>query len=357
MSIYTSKVPTTSCDPVPVSTMCKANPILPDLRRLWYSAVLAAAALTVVCSPLTAAAQLPGAAYAAATPVANVTTPVLPAESLGADDLIEIMVSYCPELSRTFRVSSDGTLSLPLLHKKLMVAGLTPAQVSVALSQELEQEQILADPTVNISVLEYRSRPVSVVGAVVHPLTFQATGETTLLDALAKADGLSSTAGGNIVVTAKSAGGDQKQVKVIPVRSLIAGADPKLNLRLTGGEEIRVPEADKIFVAGNVRRPGAYPMQSDPETTVIKAIALSEGLDSYSAGTIFIYRRRPSGVERDELKVPLKLIMAHKSPDVALQADDILYVPGSDGKRITSRVLGQLAGFGQAAGTGLLIYK
>ncbi|HEY0758379.1 MAG TPA: polysaccharide biosynthesis/export family protein [Acidisarcina sp.] len=284
----------------------------------------------------------------------------LPAESLGPDDLLEIMVSYCPELSRTFRVSSDGTLALPLLHQRLTVAGLTPSEVATALGGALEQEGVLADPTVNISVLEYRSRPVSVVGAVVHPLTFQATGHTTLLDALTKADGLSPNAGGNIIITSKtpsSSGPAQNVVRIVAAKELIGGSDPKLNLQLNGGEEIRVPEAGKIFVAGNVRRPGMYPMQGDTDTTVVKAIALSEGLDSYSASTVFIYRRRSAGADRDELKVPLKLIMAHKAPDVALMADDILYVPTSDGKRITSRVLNQLAGFGQTAGTGMLIYK
>jgi polysaccharide biosynthesis/export protein len=283
----------------------------------------------------------------------------LPAESLGADDLIELMVSYCPELSRTFRVSSDGSLSLPLLHQKLVVAGLTPTQVAHSLEEALKEEQVLAEPTVNISVLEYRSRPVSVNGAVVHPLTFQATGETTLLDALAKADGLNINAGGNIIVTRKPVPFvvGQSAMQVIRVKDLISGADPQLNIKILGGEEIRVPEAAKIFVAGNVRRPGMYAMQGDTETTVVKAIALSAGLDSYSTNDVFIYRRRASGAERDEVKVPLKLIMAHKSPDVELIADDILYVPSSDGKRLTSRLLNQLAGFGQTAGTGMLIYK
>jgi polysaccharide biosynthesis/export protein len=285
---------------------------------------------------------------------------VLPAESLGADDLLEITVSYCPELSHNFRISSDGTLSLPMLHEKLKVAGLTPIQVSDELQRALVGEGILADPTVNISVVEYRSRPVNVVGAVNHPLTFQATGHTSLLDALANAGGLSPTAGNTVIVTVKSISpvqGVQDSSREVSTKDLFSGADPQFNLVLHGGEEIRVPEASKIFVAGNVRRPGMYPMLSESQTTVVKAIALSEGLDSYSAPAAYIYRKRTSGEERDELKVSLSRIMTHKDPDVALKADDILYIPSSDGKRLAGKLLNELAGFGQTAGSGLLIYK
>jgi polysaccharide biosynthesis/export protein len=298
--------------------------------------------------------------YRGAAAEAVRTSIVLPAESIGADDLLEIMVSYCPELSHNFRVSSDGTLSLPTLHDKLKVVGLTPIQISEILRSALVSDGILADPTVNVSVVEYRSRPVSVVGAVNHPLTFQATGHTTLLDALANAGGLGPTAGSLLIVTVRSSSsseGSKAESREIRVQDLFSGADPQFNLTLRGGEEIRVPEASKIFVAGNVRRPGMYPMLSESQTTVVKAIALSAGLDTYSAPSAFIYRKRPSGDERDELKISLNRIMAHKDPDIALKADDILYIPGSDGKRLVSKILNELAGFGQTAGTGLLIYK
>jgi polysaccharide export outer membrane protein len=241
-----------------------------------------------------------------------------------------------------------------------MVAGLTPIQVSTALQDELVGEHLLVDPTVSVSVLEYRSRPVSVVGAVNHPLTFQATGQITLLDAIAQAGGLSPNAGGSIIVTTSSSAttsSEQKSAQTILVQDLFGGDVPKVNLTLHGGEEIRVPEARKIFIVGNVKRPGMYPMQGDSDTTVVKAIALSEGLDAYGASNAFIYRLHGPGGQRTELKVPLNLILSHKAPDIALSADDILYIPGSDGRRLTSKILNGLAGFGQTAAAGLVIYK
>jgi len=327
--------------------------------------IVCLSALALLCVPVCRAGQeaaedAPVGATDSAVQPAAPSMNVLPSESIGADDLLEISVSYCPELSRNFRVSSDGSLSLPLLHRRLVVAGLTPIQVTHVLQDALEQEHLLVDPTVSVSVLEYRSRPVSVIGSVNRPLTFQATGQTTLLDAITRAGGLSLNAGGNIIVTANAlsaTGSEARTVQTIRVQDLIAGTVPQINLKLHGGEEIRVPEASKIFILGNVKRPGMYPMQGDTDTTVVKAIALCEGLDAYGASNAFIYRLDGSGGKREELPVPLNRILTHKASDITLMADDILYVPGSDGKRLTTKILNNLAGFGQTAAAGLLIYK
>jgi len=285
---------------------------------------------------------------------------VLPAEMVGPNDLIEMMVPYCPELSRSFRVDADGYLTLPLLKRPIKVVGLRPPQIAKEIEEALTQDKVLTDPIVTASVIEYRSRPVNVIGAVNHPLTFQATGQTTLLDAITKAGGFSPNVGTNVLVTTKTLGTEAKTestVRVIPVKSLTASADPGYNVELRGGEEIRVPEADKIFVAGNVNRPGAYTMQGGEDTTVIKALALSSGLSPYAAKEAYIYRVHPGGGGRDELKVPLNRIMKRKAPDTALRADDILYIPDNNSKRMTSKVLSQIAGVGGAAAAGLVIYR
>lgn len=287
-------------------------------------------------------------------------TDVLPSQALGADDLLQIMVPYCPELSRSFRVSSDGSLALPLLKQRIQVAGLQPSQVETKIAAALVAEQVLTEPVVNISVLEYRSKPVSVVGAVNHPLTFQATGDTTLLDAIAKAGGLALNVGPEISVTHREQlpdGTMHVTVQSIPVKGLIDASDPKLNVKLKGDEEIRVPEAGRIFVAGNVKKPGSFAMQNNSDTTVVKALAMSEGLQAYSTKLAYIYREQAAGTPRLEISVPLSKIMARKAPDVVLQPDDILYVPEDGSKRMTAKVLAGLAGFGSTAAAGMLIYK
>jgi protein involved in polysaccharide export with SLBB domain len=133
--------------------------------------------------------------------------------------------------------------------------------------------------------------------------------------------------------------------------------DPTLNLKLTGGEEIRVQEAGKVFVTGNVTRPGVYAMQDNADTTVLKALALSEGLKSFSTNLAYIYRRDPATNKRTEMQVELTRIMERKSPDIELFPDDILYIPENKGRKLTATVLERLSGFGSSTASGLLIYK
>lgn len=328
-------------------------------RVLLSASLICLAALTFSGSLFAQDSETENTVSSPALAQTNAVMDVLPSQKLGADDLLQILVPYCPELSHSFRVSSDGTLALPLLKQRIQVAGFEPSQVESKIAAALVNEQVLTEPTVNISVLEYRSKPVSVVGAVNRPLTFQATGDTTLLDALAKAGGLSANVGPTITVTHRGQLADgtlHVTVQSIPVRELIGSTDPKLNVKLTGNEEVRVPEAGHIFVAGNVKKPGSFAMQDNADTTVVKALALSEGLQAYSAKLAYIYREQGTGKARQEITVPLKEIMARKAPDVVLEADDILYVPENGSERMTAKVLAGLAGFGTQAGAGLLIY-
>ena len=101
----------------------------------------------------------------------------LPVERIGKNDLIGITVYDSPELTRTVRVDSDGTIRLPMLEKHIQAAGLYPEDLEKAISADLIDEQVLVDPIVTVSVVEYRSRPINVVGAVRNPVTFQDTGD------------------------------------------------------------------------------------------------------------------------------------------------------------------------------------
>jgi polysaccharide export outer membrane protein len=189
------------------------------------------------------------------------------------------------------------------------------------------------------------------MGAVRKPLTFQAVGPVTLLDALARAEGLSGDAGPDILVSRQQtepAGEAVSIARRIPVKALMGAADPELNLKLTGGEEIRVPEVGKFFVLGNVKKPGAFAAQGGSESTVLKALAIAEGLLPYSARQAYIYRREASG-EKNEIPVALRKMMERKAPDVPLLANDILYVPDAKGTRATLAALEKVLLFGSGA--------
>lgn len=283
----------------------------------------------------------------------------LPAQKIGPNDLINISVYGAPEFSRTVRVGADGLVRLPMLKRQIRADGLLPAQLETSLGEALRAEELIVEPVVTVSIAEYHSRPVSVAGAVRNPVTFQAVGPVTLLDALTRAGGLRSDAGPEILLSRAQHGEDGKTatlVQRIPVKGLIDAADPELNLTLAGGEEIRVPEVGKIFVVGSVKKPGAYPVQDADETSVLQMLALAEGLAPYASKHAYIYRREPSSGSKREIAIELKKIMARKSPDVSLEASDILYIPDNSGRRATAKALERIAGFGAATASGVLIW-
>ena len=281
----------------------------------------------------------------------------LPAQAIGANDLIAVSVYDAPELTRTVRVSADGFVRLPMLKQRVKAQGLMPGELESAIAKALQDEQIIVDPFVTVTVAEYNSHPISVAGAVKLPLTFQATGPVTLLEAITRAGGLAPEAGPEILVTRTQPGPDgtaSALVQRILVKGLIDAADPALNIVLSGGEEIRVPESGKVYVVGNVKMPGAYPMGDGTETTVLKIMALSQGLMPYAAKEAYIYRREGNG-SKNEIPIPLSKIMERKAPDTPLLANDILYVPDNKTRRMTVGTLEKLMIVGTVA-TGAIIY-
>jgi polysaccharide export outer membrane protein len=138
------------------------------------------------------------------------------------------------------------------------------------------------------------------------------------------------------------------------VHGLISGEDAALNLHLEGGEEIRVPEAGRVFVLGRVKKPGAFFITDGSESSVMKALALSEGLDTFPSHKAYIYRVEGSNGGRNEIPIELKNIMNRKSPDVPLLANDILYVPDATGARASLKVLETSIGIGAALGASMI---
>ena len=281
----------------------------------------------------------------------------LPAQRVGPNDLLGVRVYDGPEFSQTVRVGADGLIHVPMIKRRIKVEGLYPGEVESAIAAALREEGLLVDPFVTVTIAEYHSRPINVAGAVKMPLVFQADGPTTLLEAISRAQGLRADAGREILVSRSQPGPDGQPVVLtrrISVRALIDQADPALNLRLTGGEEIRVPELSRIFVVGNVKKSGAYPVQDDGDTTVLQVIALAEGLAPYANKQAYVYRRE--GSAKKEIDIPLQRIMRRQVPDVTLAANDILYIPDNKGRRVSLNALEKILLFGSTAGATALTY-
>jgi polysaccharide export outer membrane protein len=120
---------------------------------------------------------------------------------VGRGDLMSVEVFDVPELTREVRVSQTGTIGIPLVPVRLYVVGLTELQVQQKISEVLQANGLVSHPQVMVAVKEKRSKPIAVVGAVGHPMVYQADRPVTLIEVLAEAGGISNDAGDTVIIT------------------------------------------------------------------------------------------------------------------------------------------------------------
>ncbi len=120
---------------------------------------------------------------------------------IGNGDLLAVQVFDVPELSREIRVSQSGTIGLPLVRVRLHVSGLTELQAELKIAEVLEADGLVSHPEVSVAVKEKKSKPITVVGAVMHPMVYQADRQLTLLEILAEAGGIAGDASDSVIVT------------------------------------------------------------------------------------------------------------------------------------------------------------
>jgi protein involved in polysaccharide export with SLBB domain len=121
--------------------------------------------------------------------------------TIGNGDLVSIAVFDVPELTREVRVSQSGTISIPLVPTRLHISGLTEMQAERMIADVLQANGLVSHPEVGVMVKEHKSRPITVVGAVQHPMVYEADSSVSLLEVLAGAGGVSNDAGDTIIVT------------------------------------------------------------------------------------------------------------------------------------------------------------
>jgi polysaccharide biosynthesis/export protein len=198
---------------------------------------------------------------------------------IGVGDLIHIDVFDVPELSRDVRVSDTGDIGYPLIPGKIQAAGLSQFQLEEKLQQLLVENGLVAHPQVSVFVREQNSQPITVVGAVSHPVVYEALRPTTLLELLAAAGGVSDNAGSEVLVTRRShsesptvdaasasdSAVPREQTITIRLQDLIESGNPAFNIPVYGGDVVSVPQAGIVYVMGaGVAQPGARRNDCDP---------------------------------------------------------------------------------------------
>lgn len=265
---------------------------------------------------------------------------------IGSGDLLGIEVFDVPELTREARVSETGFISLPLLPNKIHASGLTPYQLQDKVAELLQTNGLITTPEVTVSVKEQRSQPITVIGAVRTPMVIQAMRETTLLQVLSQAGGISDDAGSIVMVT-RSIGSDQAQLTADPqphtftiaLNDLLDSGDGRFNIPVIGGDVVSVPRAGIVYIVGAVNHPGGFVMQNDRDRmTALKVLSLAGGtLGTAKGNQAVILRKDPNTGQRQQVPLDLNKVLHLKSEDVTLQASDILYVPDSTAKKAAKR--------------------
>ena len=268
---------------------------------------------------------------------------------MAPNDLLSIQVFDEPQVSRpSVRVGTDGTVIIPTVPKPVLVSGLLPREIESEITRALVDSEILVHPTVAVTILEYATRQISVSGSVKQPAQYPITQPITLFEALAKAGGTTPDSGPDVLVS-KSPTEPPVRINLFQLQN---SPDTSTNIILSGGELISVPEAPKLYVTGNVARPGPLPIRVPSDATVLKAVAGAGGLIQYSNKFAYIYRADPTG-KRQEIVVPLRAIFQRKAQDVNLAVDDILLIPDDNGTKRRA-LLTTLQGLGGTAASSIV---
>jgi polysaccharide export outer membrane protein len=248
---------------------------------------------------------------------------------LGPGDLLDIRTFDTPELSGKLRVDEKGDITLPI-GGAVTVKGLTAEQVGVAIEERFRRRNILRDPHVDVFVDEYATQGVTVAGEVKTPGIYPWTGKHTVLDFISAAGGLTAYASKAVTISRK----DREQIISFQLGNSLqspGGAD----LEARPGDRILVARAGVIYVVGDVGRPGGYLIDNNDSVTVLKALALAQGMNKTAKYDAKLIRNAPSG--RAETDLPLKKILANQAADPRLQDGDIVFVPVSGGKQFADK--------------------
>ena len=267
---------------------------------------------------------------------------------LGPGDEVTIEVIGEEEIPRSpIPVGADGVIHVPLVGA-VTVEGLGVGEVGVLLTGRYRT--YIHDPQVIVRIVNFNSQPVSVIGAVKQPGLHQLRGRKSLIEVLALAGGLREDAGHVVKITRRREQGPiplatarddstgRFNVASANIEDVLKANNPADNVIIEPNDVISVPRAEMVYVIGAVNRSGGFVLRERESISVLQALSLAGGVHGTAAvKRARILRPAHGGGERAELPINLKRIMASSAEDVALQPEDILFVPNSSGKTAAGR--------------------
>ena len=202
--------------------------------------------------------------------------------SVGVGDQIFITVFGQPDMSAEVTVNDNAQVTLPLIGT-LKIGGFSPPAIEKLIAQRLKDGEYLRNPEVSVQVRQVRSQMISVLGEVLRPGRFPILGKLTVLDALATAGGLTPKADRTVFLLRRNGadgtpmnGDSQRKEIAIRLDQLIDSGKEDLDVELKNDDVVFVAPQKVFYIHGEVRRPGAYPMEA--ELDVMRVLAISGGV-------------------------------------------------------------------------------
>lgn len=270
---------------------------------------------------------------------------------IGFQDTIEIQVFRHQDLSQVVNVSSDGTILMPRIDDPIVAVCKTERELGAYIGTLYKN--YLKNPTVTVRIIDQRSQPFAVIGAVEKPGNFFLNRKTRLIELLALAGGQDvEKAGANIRITRiGNVGGCSEEGAIADESKGVEFITFKLNDVLEGkqnpwmqpGDIVSVLEAEEAYVIGQVVEPTKILLKQP--ITLTQAIAKANGLDKNAkTDKVTIQRQEANGGAKTELVYSLKSIREKKIPDPFLQANDIVMVSTDKTKALANGLLSAIGG-------------
>lgn len=264
---------------------------------------------------------------------------------IGPGDLLHVQVFDTPEMEQHPRVSGSGDVPLEFLGT-VHLAGSTPTEAAREIENRLMEAKIVRHPQVTVSIDQYATQNVSVLGEVHQPGSYQITAPRTVIDLLAMAGGVTPTADRNITI--KRHGLDGEKVQYFLSNNANTAFDK--SVLVYPGDTVLVEKAGIVYVLGDVRNPGGYTMDDNrSQLTALQMIAQAGGLNKTAVPEhARLIRKNPDG-SLNETRMQISRMQKGKETDVPLEAGDIVFVPFSYVKGIGLGAAGITASVASAA--------
>lgn len=258
---------------------------------------------------------------------------------IGPGDVIDVIVVKNEMLSQVgIQVSNQGTIQLKMLDGDFAAACLTERELADQVREKYKK--YLRQPYVNVAVREFNANPVTFIGAVQKPGSFQLQRPMRLLEMLALVNGPSAAAGETLqIIRNPNIARCEQKTLVTPTESgdeLLTVSlaktlerDEKANPFIQPGDIIRMLEADltQAYIIGSVK--SAMPINLKEPVTLTQAIAMAGGtIPGSQLEKVKITRQVTGTLENTTIAVNLKEINERKASDILLQPNDVVEVPG-----------------------------